>query len=408
MVPQWTQEVHSWQQLQLNSPEEEFRIRYSDLPGYAAECVKYGVKALQLTGWNEGGQDRGNPAQNTDAGLGTREELKTAISQIEGMGIRVILFAKFPWADMTTEWYKKELYRYASTDPYGVVYQFGGDSYHTPTQLAAINNRQFAVMDFCSPTYREIAVGEFRKLLDLGASGWLYDEVCFHGQVKYSFDPNHGYSAPGYLYAYDSVLAKMFRDEADKIDPSFLFAGEGPQDWLTQYYPCSYYRGSAVAIQQYIAPRAPMLVAVNGFDDREQLNRILLQRSIICYEPFNFKGKLSAFPLTVAYGQKIDALRREFSSRIWDADFCDTDGVSIRCSTENATDCLYSVMRAPNGSRAVVLVNQLSESGIDVEVVLPGARRMVIVTPEDLDEKPASGTVRIPARSAAVFMEMSI
>jgi hypothetical protein len=31
--------------------------------------------------------------------------------------------------------------------------------------------------------------GKFRKILDLGAAGWLHDEVCFHGQVKYSFSP---------------------------------------------------------------------------------------------------------------------------------------------------------------------------------------------------------------------------
>ena len=404
-IPQWAREVHSWFQLQLNSSEEEFRIPYRALPAYADECVRYGVKAMHLIGWNKGGQDRGNPSQDTDPGLGTREEFREAIASIEAKGVRVILFAKFPWADMTTDWYKTELYRYASTDPYGVVYQYPGDSYHTPTQLAGINNRAFAVMDFCAPGYREIVASEFRKILDLKPSGWLYDEVCFHGQVKYSFSPDHGYEPPGYLYGYDAVLAKTLRDEADKVNPNFFFAGEGPQDWLTQYYPGSYYRGSATAIEQYIAPQLPMVVAVNGFDDREQINRILLQRSVICYEPFNFKGKLSEFPLTVAYGRKVDALRRRYAEWIWDAEFCDTVGASVESKNGSAADCSFSVLRAASGRRAVILVNERADIAIEVLVDLPHRRQMVLATPEKPDAVPAQGSVIVAPRSAAVLME---
>lgn len=406
VVPGWVNEVHSWYQLQLNSPEEEFRIRYADLPGYADECVKYGVKAIHLIGWNKGGQDRGNPSQDTDPALGTLQEFKQAIATMEEKGIRVILFAKFPWADMTTDWYKTELHRYAASDPYGVVYQYPGDSYHTPTQLAGINNRAFAVMDFCAPAYREVATREFQKILELRPSGWLYDEVCFHGQVKYSFASDHGYEPPGYQYGYDMVLAKQLRDEANKVNSEFLFAGEGPQDWLTQYYPCSYYRGSAIAVQQYVAPRQPMVIAVNGFDDREQINRILLQRSIICYEPFNFKGKLSDFPLTVAYGQKVDALRRKFSAWLWDADFCDTVGASVRCSTGNERDCSFSVLRAQNGKRTVVLVNERADMTIHAVINIPNAHRTVVATPEDPEAVASSGVVSIPPRSAAALMEL--
>ena len=236
-IADWVMGVNSWQQLQINAPEEDYTIPYRDLAKYVEECARNGVGAIQLVGWNRGGQDRGDPCQDTDPGLGTWHELHDAIAQAQAKGVKIILFGKLNWGDMTTAWFKKELYKYAATDPYGIPYQQGGYSYFTPTQLAGINNRRREVMDFLCPTYRDIATREFQKLLALGAAGWLFDEVCHHGPVEYSFNPEHGYVAPGYIYAGDIPMARQLRAAADKINPEFIFAGEGPQDWLMQYYP---------------------------------------------------------------------------------------------------------------------------------------------------------------------------
>lgn len=95
-------------------------------------------------------------------------------------------------------------------------------------------------MDVASPGYRDLATKEFDKILALNADGWLFDEVCHHGPVEYSFSPNHGYKAPGYIYAGDMPFARQMREVADAVNRDFIFAGEGPQDWLMQYYPVSY------------------------------------------------------------------------------------------------------------------------------------------------------------------------
>ena len=353
-IPDWVKDVNSWQQLQMNTPEEDYSIPYRALVEYGEECMRNGVGAIQLVGWNHGGQDRGNPSQDTDPGLGTWKELHDAIAQVQAKGVKIILFGKFCWADMTTAWYKKELCQYASTDPYGIPYQTSGDSYLTPTQLAGINNHCFAVMDFLSPAYRDIATKEFQKLLALGSAGWLYDEVCDIARGKYNFSPHHGYTAPGYIYSGVMPLARQLRAAADNVNPDFLFAGEGPQDWLTQHYPLSYFRGSSTPIQRYIDPQAPIMVAVNGFDDREQLNQILLYRYIISYEPYNFKGQLTDFPLTLAYGKKIDALRHKYKARLWDAEFRDTLGAEVTSDGSHR----HSVFVTPAGKRTVVVVNE--------------------------------------------------
>jgi hypothetical protein len=402
-LPAWVKEVHSWLQLQIDGAEQDFRIPYRDLPKYIDDCVANGVIAIQLVGWNIGGQDGGDPSQDTDPGLGTWEELKHAVGYANSKGIKMIMFGKIWWADLTTELYKKELYKYAATDPFGLEYQTGGFSYTTPTQLAGINNRRRAIMDVQCQAYRDFATREFEKILKFGAAGWLFDEVCHHGPVEYSFSKTHGYAAPKFIYGGDIPLSAQFRAAADKVDPDFVFAGEGPQDWLLQYYPISYFRidNNSRPVCRLLDPQAPLVVAVTGLDDREKLNLIFLNRYIISYEPFNFKGHLTDFPLTLAYGQKIDALRRRYKAQLWDAEFRDSFGASVKATGLYR----YSVFVQPNGKRAVVVINTEPQKSITVTVDVPNAGKLVTATPEDPEEKKLTGQINIPARSATVFME---
>lgn len=402
-VPEWVTDIHSWLQLQINSPEQDYRVPYVELPKYAEECARNGVKAIQLVGWNRGGQDGGDPAQDTDPGLGTWQQLHDAIAQIQAMGVKVILFGKLNWADKTTSWYKNELFKYASTDPYGIEYEQGGYSYFTPTQLAAINNHRRAVMDFMDPAYRQIASKEFEKILRLGASGWLFDENCHHGPVKYSFAGDHGYQAPGFIYGGDMPMGSELRSAADIIDKDFLFAGEGHQDWLEQYYPLAYFRidNNSTPVERYIDPHAPLIVAVTGFDDREKLNLILLDRYIISYEPYNFKGHVTDFSMTLEYGKKIDELRRRYKAWLWDAEFRDTLGAKV--TANGATR--YSVFLTHSGKRAVVIVNQEPEKTIEAHLDLPNAGHLLVATPEQPDARLSTTNLDIPARSAVIVLE---
>jgi len=402
-VAAWAQDVHSWLQLQIDGAEQDYSIPYRELPKYFDECAANGVTALQLVGWELGGQDGGDPSLDTDPGLGTWQELHDAILHARSKGVHVILFGKPYWADMTTDYYKKELYKYAAIDPYGIPYQTGGYSYTTPTQLAGINNRRRAIMDVQCQAYRDIATREFEKTVALGAAGWLFDEVCHHAGVFYSFSAGRGYEPPSYIYGGDMPLAAQFRAAADKVNPDFIFAGEGPQDWLMQYYPLSYFRigDASRPVCRYIDSQAPLLVAVTGIDDREKLNLILLNRYLISYEPFNFKGHVTDFPLTLAYGKKIDALRRRYREYLWDAEFRDTLGAKVTGDGSSR----HAVFVAKSGKRAVVVVNPEATRAMSVKVDLPRAGRLMVATPEQQDLQPSAETLDIPARSAAVLME---
>jgi hypothetical protein len=198
-------------------------------------------------------------------------------------------------------------------------------------------------------------------------------------------------------------LARQFHATSDKDHPDFLFAGEAPQDWLLQYYPFSYFRIAADTRHsgRYIDPNRPLMVAITGFDDREMLNLVLAYRYIISYEPYNFKGRLTDFPLTLAYGKKIDALRAKYREWLWDAEFRDTLGAMV----DTDGSYRYTVFRSSGDKRAVVVINQERDKSIRAVVSLPNPCSLVYATPEDPDSRPTSGTLRIPARSAAVVME---
>jgi len=401
-LPDWAKEVHSWTMLRMNTPEQDYGVTYTNLVNYARGWAAADIRAVQLVGWNKGGQDGDDPSQDTEPGLGTWQELHDAIAQVQAMGVKVILFGKLNWADLTTDWYTNELYKYECTDQNGKRYEQGGYAYVTPTQLANIGLHHRAVMDFLDPDYRKLVAREFDKVLALGSEGWLWDEVCHHASAVYSWAPGHGYTPPGYVYGGDLPLSAQLRDAADKVSPDFLFSGEGPEDWLMQYFPVSEVGVSAVPICQYIDSRHCLILAgVSGFDDREQLNRILMRHCVIQYEPFLYKGYISDFPLTLAYGKKIDALRSKYKAYLWDGEFRDTLGADV--SADGAFG--YSVFVTDTGKRAVVVINQEPDKAITAKVRLPHAGKLVVATPEEPEGAPTTGTWQIPARSAAVVME---
>ena len=356
--PAWAQEPHTWQQIQMNSPEDELRFCYRELPRYAEECVKNNVKVIQLVGWNWGGQDRGNPYHGVDPELGTEEELREAIEKCHALGVKIVLFAKFIWADRGSDWYREELQNLAVRDPNGEIYAHPGFKYLTPTQLLNINPRRFAAMCFASERYRAVCREQFLQMAGLGCDGILIDECLYHGPALLCFDTSHGHRRGQPVYEHDRQMLAEFRQAYPERE--LLFAGEGCYDLELEEYHMIYTRTFSkdhVPLTRLLFPKAQIMTAVTGFRDRNQINQCLLYRYLISYEPYCFKGELKDFPDTVAYGNRMEAFRQEYRRWLWDGEFLGHGAYRLKPETPCGEDFQYSAYRAEDGSTALLLVN---------------------------------------------------
>jgi hypothetical protein len=399
---EWLSHVNSWQQLQINSAESRINFRFKDLKKYVDECVKYGVDAIQLTGWAYGGQDRGMPCFDPDPRLGTLEELKEQISYAKKKGVKILPFTKFPWVDLTMKDSKKWL-------PYIALNQeqdtciHPGYNYYTYTNLEGVNTRRYGVFCNMDAELRQNLCKEFQKVLDLGAAGMVFDENQHHAGVMLCFSPNHGHEVPGFNYRGALLLVRDFYELSRKQNPDFLFTGEGCYDIQSQYY-ATYTRQdySQSPVLRYLDPDIPIACAVIDHRDFNHVNMCAALRYSISYEPRNFKGRLSEIPEVMEYGMKVDALREKYEDYLWNGIFSDTIGATVEGSSIK-----YSVFtRRADGKKAVVVYNVDTEKSNKATVRLEGSSsELMIATPECQDLASFSGEVELNPQSMAVIIE---
>lgn len=398
----WLDEVNTWQQLQINSSESRINFKIKDLPKYVDEAKRYGVNAIQLTGWSYGGQDRGLPNFSVDPRLGTAEEFRKVIADAQKKGVNILLFTKFTWADLTTEYHEKYLPHRAinaSLDPY----VHPGYNYNTYTQLIGVNTRRFSIHCMMDDELRSMLHTEFQKCLDLGAAGMVYDENQHHAGAMLCFDPNHGHRVPGFNYQGADKLGREFYEMCQKSNPDFLMVGEGCYDLQSQYYG-TYTRADYwhEPVLRYIDPTVPIACAVIDHNDLNHVNMCLADRYAVSYEVRNFKGSLGEFPRVMAYGRKVDNLRRRYADFLWNGEFLDVLGATVK-----GDNIRYTVFRnLKNGKKAVVVYNVDTKKANTASISIDGSSApLVMASPEKPAPAKFTGSVTLGPQSAVVIME---
>ena len=113
---------------------------------------------------------------------------------------------------------------------------------------------------------------------------------------------------------------------------------------------------------------------------------------------------MQEFPLTLAYGKSIDALRRRYPDLLWHGEFRHTQGAKVFADGEPVDHYSVFVDRQSN-RRAVVVVNPKSDDELKISVKIANATSMISATPEDPAPSISDGQATLPPLSAVVFME---
>ena len=108
----WIRRESFFQMIMIMLPEGNTNYTINQIPQLARDGLKYGVKSLQIAGWQWGGHDNGYPYYEPDPRLGTWDDLERAIRQCHEMGVKMYFFANIHVNTLDTEWYQKELKDY--------------------------------------------------------------------------------------------------------------------------------------------------------------------------------------------------------------------------------------------------------------------------------------------------------
>jgi sugar phosphate isomerase/epimerase len=401
-APDWAAEPHSWYQVQLSSSAGERRYRFSDLPELARQCRDAGVAVLHVIGWNDGGQDRGNPSHDADPRLGGATGLRSAIAACQALGVRVVLFSKFTWADESTGWFRNELRRSAIRNPYGDYYPGPAYEYLTPHQLLGVSPRRLIPMCFLHEDYLRVCEHEFDKIVATGADGMLFDEAFHHGPALLCYDTSHGHRAGASVFAGDPVLAGRLSARLPAGREDFLFAAETLYEGLQPSYHLSYIRShftDHVPLTRYVTPELRMLTTVSGFDDRNQINQALAYGYLICYEPFHFKGALTDMPLTTGYGRAADDLRRELAAWLWDGRYEGDAPVEVMTGQDGAR--FASATWVNESGSPLHLIANYETDPISIRLNAPTGESRTVETPWC----PATTLIAVPPRTLSLVRE---
>jgi len=308
----WIRRETSFADLMFLLPEDNINLTFKEIPQWAAGAKERGIGHVMISGWHRGGHDRGYPYYEIDPRLGTWEELADGISAAHELGLKVSFFVNCQPIDMTTEWYKRELYEYRILDPYGV--QFFVVNYWGMGTLSArtrfFTARPFSEMNPAHPEVRALLIRQFKKLVEIGADGLHIDKFF---QTPMDFNPRLTWTSPDRAH-HEGILqfVEELMGACRAINPDFCFSYEGGWDRLMSYTDISWWGTGEDALKAAFPQRA-LTIAVAQPYDYNRMNTGVLGGSHLLVGPANYTRPLDYPPMRklLDYVAEITAIRRE-------------------------------------------------------------------------------------------------
>jgi hypothetical protein len=267
----WLRQDPCYQDVMLLLPEGNVNMRFKDLPRYAGDGLKCGMKTIMISGWNLGGHDGWYPYYEPDPRLGTWSDLQTALAEVHRLGARALFFVNYSPVHPGTKWFNDELHLY---------YLGGGGGFGMGTIGArlSITHTELGAVTAASTEYRRIIVRQMKKLAEIGADGLHFDKLLCGNGVNTRDDLPAGVDADfaesGELIQDIDEVARACR----AIRPDFAFSFESAWDRVLPYCEGSHWWGDPGAgVMKMTFPEYSGMTAITQPYDYNILNNCVLQ-----------------------------------------------------------------------------------------------------------------------------------
>ena len=373
--------------------------RFADLPRIARIAREHGIGVLQIDGWDIGGIDRGYPQYTPDPRLGTAAELRAAIAECRGLGVRVMLFTNLQMVNLETEWWAQELHRYAVQDPFGHRRNGMGWEYGTILGLQGESVPRMVPANPAHPRFADIAVDQLLQTARLGAPGTQIDKLVDPMQVDYhpALIASRGVS----LQQGVADVMRRFTEAARAMEPEFDIASESHWDRMVPFMSATYSRffgPTHIPDFAHTLPEIRQSSCVTGPSDFNMVNNCLRHGHIINIEGRCLHGTAEDVPVTARYAAAVLALRRSLRAVLWDGRMelpavpgtrIEHDGVldGRFVSADGATRALV-LNHWEERDRRVRIAEMAGRTAGDVTLFTPGAAPERVQLPAEVTVRP--------------------
>jgi hypothetical protein len=354
--PEWVQQGMSYQETGVFYPHGLVDYSFSDMKRMSADALQYGVDTIHLIGWNRGGWEANAPDYVPADELGGWEGLERGVREVHEQGGKVCLFVNFQKADADTDWYRRELHRYALVDVNGHAKTSGWGYYILSDIMGTSPEGHKPVFTMMCPweeAFQDILIERFVALAKTRIDALSIDKMqmtfrCFH--------PDHDHrpaqTPSGLLRG-----LRRIRDAVRSVNPHISIVAEGWWDVMYQYIDGSQTKlhdYDHLPVLKYTFPEVLLRVFVDRLD-YHSVNNCIQCGHWMCFAINNHHGTLAKAPELGPYVREVLRIRNVLNDLLWAGRFRDTLGANVDITRGHVR---YAVHEHPSsGQRAYVIVN---------------------------------------------------
>ncbi len=325
--------------------------------------------------------------------------------------MKVYFFVNLQAVDCTTDWYKTELHRFRTMDPWGTTQVMGWGMGTVAARLGA-TRRPNVFVSPGFPEYRQLISKQFERLASIGADGVHIDKLAWSHVAHLDFNPD--LVDPPDLAIWKGILA--FLDEVNEacrsVNPEFSLSHEGAWDEVLAYSNVCWAWNSTwerdyEPVYKFVFPEWFPALSITQPGDFNVVNSAVRYGCQMLIGPGNYTRSMAYSPWKAlsAYIREVNAIREELGNTLLRGRFRDqhgaivTHGQEVRFSTHSSDEGEISCVIVNYGpSEEVVHIERLGDG--PVKVMAPFKEMQMADLPLRLEVGPERMTILTAAAVA--------